>query len=269
MRPSRLRPSILRPSILRPRICASIAGAALVLVLGHAPTPVRAQTMAPPALSGTVTSAEEGAMEGVVVSARKAGSIVTVSVVSDGKGQFSFPAGKLGAGEYALSIRAAGYDLDGAKDGDARRRQASRRRREARQDQESRAHSSPTRNGCTASPAPTTRRTRCSAAPTATASSASSIRPTPPTSSSQVMQAHGQILQQQLLKKPQVRAGRARHRAVRPQRRQGRGVLRQHQSQHGRADLSAQDDAARLRRRHPASSSPNTTCRTRTSSRTT
>ena len=50
-------------------------------------------------------------MEGVVVSAKK--GIVTVSVVSDDKGAFSFPAGKLDAGDYALSIRAAGYDLQG------------------------------------------------------------------------------------------------------------------------------------------------------------
>src|SRR5712692_6957807 len=104
----------MRPSLLRPRIYASIVAAAF-FVLGHAATSVQAQTRTPPALTGTVTSAEEGAMEGVIVSARKAGSIVTVSVVSDAKGQFSFPAGKLGDGEYALSIRAAGYDLDGAK----------------------------------------------------------------------------------------------------------------------------------------------------------
>jgi streptogramin lyase len=49
----------------------------------------------------------------VVVSAKK--GIVTVSVVSDDKGQFSFPASKLAAGDYALSIRAAGYDLEGPK----------------------------------------------------------------------------------------------------------------------------------------------------------
>jgi streptogramin lyase len=68
---------------------------------------------AQPLLSGTVSSAEEGAMEGVVVSAKKAGSIVTVSVVSDSAGRFSFPARKLDAGRYALRIRATGYELDG------------------------------------------------------------------------------------------------------------------------------------------------------------
>jgi streptogramin lyase len=65
--------------------------------------------------SGQVTSAEEGAMEGVVVSAKKAGSTITVSVVSDAQGHFSFPADRLEPGSYALRIRAAGYELDGPK----------------------------------------------------------------------------------------------------------------------------------------------------------
>jgi hypothetical protein len=53
-----MHPSRLHPSRLRPRICASIAAAAL-FILGHAATSVQAQTKAPPALTGTVTSAEE------------------------------------------------------------------------------------------------------------------------------------------------------------------------------------------------------------------
>jgi streptogramin lyase len=64
-------------------------------------------------LSGRVTSAEEGPMEGVLVSAKRAGSTITVTVSTDTKGHYSFPAGKLTPGEYALRIRAAGYDLDG------------------------------------------------------------------------------------------------------------------------------------------------------------
>jgi virginiamycin B lyase len=86
--------------------------AAAVLALFGAAT-VSVQAQAPAALTGKVTSAEEGAMEGVVVSAKK--GIVTVSVVSDAKGEFSFPAGKLGAGDYALTIRAGGYMLQGPK----------------------------------------------------------------------------------------------------------------------------------------------------------
>jgi len=65
------------------------------------------------ALSGHVRSADEGAMEGVLVSARADGSTVTTTVVSDATGQFSFPAARLGPGHYALRIRAAGYDLQG------------------------------------------------------------------------------------------------------------------------------------------------------------
>jgi streptogramin lyase len=68
---------------------------------------------APPALTGIVTSAEEGAMEGVLVSAKKTGSNMTITVVSDAQGRYRFPATKLEAGQYAIRIRAIGYDLDG------------------------------------------------------------------------------------------------------------------------------------------------------------
>jgi len=67
------------------------------------------------ALTGQVTSAEEGPMEGVLVSAKKQSSTITVTVVSDAKGQYSFPADRLDPGNYALAIRAAGYNLAGAK----------------------------------------------------------------------------------------------------------------------------------------------------------
>src|SRR5262247_3057275 len=65
------------------------------------------------ALAGTVSSAEEGAMEGVLVGAKKEGSTVTVTVVSDAKGRYSFPASKLAPGRYALVVRAVGFDLAG------------------------------------------------------------------------------------------------------------------------------------------------------------
>jgi len=63
------------------------------------------------ALTGKVT-AEQGALEGVLVSAKKSGGTVTVTVVSDKDGRYSFPASKLELGQYALRIRAVGYDLD-------------------------------------------------------------------------------------------------------------------------------------------------------------
>jgi len=62
-------------------------------------------------LNGTIGS-PDGALEGVVVSVRKEGSPVTVSVVTDASGRFAFPAGRLEPGRYALRIRASGYQLD-------------------------------------------------------------------------------------------------------------------------------------------------------------
>ena len=64
-------------------------------------------------LSGSVSSPTEPVMEGVIVNARKDGSNITVAVVSDDKGHYSFPAGRLSPGHYQLSIRAVGYDLQG------------------------------------------------------------------------------------------------------------------------------------------------------------
>jgi virginiamycin B lyase len=73
------------------------------------------QAMAQPAatLVGQVTSAEEGPIEGAIVSAKKDGSAITISVASDDRGNFAFPAGRLEPGKYILSIRAIGYELDG------------------------------------------------------------------------------------------------------------------------------------------------------------
>src|SRR5947209_9084344 len=63
-------------------------------------------------LTGLVASAEEGPMEGVLVSAKRAGSTITITVASDAQGRYSFPAAKLDPGQYALRIRATGYDLE-------------------------------------------------------------------------------------------------------------------------------------------------------------
>ena len=87
-----------------------IAGfAALVMSAGSDSSPLQAQ--AGVALTGRVTSDQEGAMEGVVVTARKAGSAISLSVVTDDKGRYSFPASRLEPGSYTLKIRAVGYDL--------------------------------------------------------------------------------------------------------------------------------------------------------------
>ena len=54
-------------------------------------------------------------MEGVLVSAKKEGSNITTTVVTDDKGQYSFPADRLEPGKYTISIRAVGFVLDGPK----------------------------------------------------------------------------------------------------------------------------------------------------------
>jgi virginiamycin B lyase len=66
------------------------------------------------ALVGQVTSQAEGAMEGVLVTAQKPGSTLTVTVVTDPQGRYRFPAAKLEPGQYRLGIRAVGYDLEGS-----------------------------------------------------------------------------------------------------------------------------------------------------------
>jgi virginiamycin B lyase len=62
-------------------------------------------------LSGIVTSPAEGPMEGVLVSAKRVGGSITVTVVSDNEGRYQFPSGTLKAGTYGLAIRAIGFVL--------------------------------------------------------------------------------------------------------------------------------------------------------------
>ena len=81
-------------------------------LLGSAALTFAAQEAA--ALSGVVTSAAEGAMEGVVVTVRRDGAPFSVSVVSNAQGRYTFPRSHLDPGQYDVSIRAAGYDLGGA-----------------------------------------------------------------------------------------------------------------------------------------------------------
>jgi streptogramin lyase len=52
-------------------------------------------------------------MEGVLVTARRDGATMAITVVSDAQGHYAFPAAKLAPGRYTLTIRAVGYDLDG------------------------------------------------------------------------------------------------------------------------------------------------------------
>jgi virginiamycin B lyase len=84
---------------------------ALAVVLSQiAPSAIRADNQ-PAAITGVVSSDAEGPMEGVVVTAHKDGSIVSVSVYTDAQGRYAFPENRLEPGHYTLAIRAVGYDL--------------------------------------------------------------------------------------------------------------------------------------------------------------
>src|ERR1041384_7227571 len=63
-------------------------------------------------LTGLVRSAEEGPMEGVLVSAQRINTPITISVVTDATGRYTFPRTRLDPGRYTLRIRATGYDLE-------------------------------------------------------------------------------------------------------------------------------------------------------------
>lgn len=64
------------------------------------------------ALTGVINSQNETHMEGVLVSAKKVGGTVTVTVVTDSKGRYAFPSSRLQPGKYSLKVRAVGYDLE-------------------------------------------------------------------------------------------------------------------------------------------------------------
>src|ERR1700722_5740606 len=85
----------------------------IAVVLGGllSPFSTEAQTAGSMALTGQVTSQQEGPMEGVIVSAKGVGTNITLSVVSDEKGQYKFPSARLKPNKYSISIRAVGYDL--------------------------------------------------------------------------------------------------------------------------------------------------------------
>src|SRR5260370_20029661 len=66
----------------------SVGLLALSIVESH---PVMAQNHGPAALTGIVSSAEEGKMEGIVVSANPPGSTIMISASTNAQGQYSFP----------------------------------------------------------------------------------------------------------------------------------------------------------------------------------
>src|SRR6185436_2736149 len=94
---------------MRSKLMLAFAAGTAAILFAPAAQTVWAQGQA--ALTGTVSSDAEGNMEGVVVTAKRPGSIVQVSVTTDAQGRYIFPENRLDPGEYALSIRAVGYDI--------------------------------------------------------------------------------------------------------------------------------------------------------------
>src|SRR5216683_7291457 len=70
-----------------------------------------AQKPAAAALAGRVSSDAEGQMEGVLVRAKGDGKTISITVVTDHEGRYSFPANRLMPGKFNIDIRAVGYDL--------------------------------------------------------------------------------------------------------------------------------------------------------------
>lgn len=93
------------------RFLAWITAGAMLLSLAFAGLVMAKVDLSSAALTGKVSSQAEGAMEGVIVGAKKAGSTITTWVVSNAQGQYSFPRERLEPGKYAISIRAVGYEL--------------------------------------------------------------------------------------------------------------------------------------------------------------
>ena len=94
---------------MRQTLLVGIAASMIFSLSLGSQTPARVGS----ALTGRVTSAAEGAMEGVLVSAKREGSNMTITVVSNASGAYAFPQDRLAAGRYAVSIRAAGFVLPG------------------------------------------------------------------------------------------------------------------------------------------------------------
>ena len=93
----------------------AMASTSLLALAAAASQPAMAEGHGAAALTGTVSSAEEGKMEGVVVSAKRPGSTIMVSVSTNAQGEYRFPEDRLAPGEYDITMRAVGYTLPPTK----------------------------------------------------------------------------------------------------------------------------------------------------------
>src|SRR5205807_620916 len=101
-------PQFHQESPMRAKLMLTLVATAAAMVVAPSSHAVGAEGDA--ALTGVVSSEAEGKMEGVVVTARRAKSIVQVSVTTNEEGRYAFPRNRLEPGAHTLSIRAVGYD---------------------------------------------------------------------------------------------------------------------------------------------------------------
>jgi streptogramin lyase len=83
---------------------------ALIIISGST-SRAAARKPAAAAIAGRVSSEAEGPMEGVLVRAKGEGKTISITVVTDHEGNYSFPARRINPGKYSIDIRAVGYDL--------------------------------------------------------------------------------------------------------------------------------------------------------------
>src|SRR2546428_13021969 len=94
--------------MLNRRAVIIVVAALAVLFSGGA---FRLPAQEPVSLTGHIKSDEEGLMEGVAVRARRAGSNMTLTVISNEKGVYAFPENRLEARPDPIPRRGWGYDL--------------------------------------------------------------------------------------------------------------------------------------------------------------
>src|SRR3989442_13109820 len=69
----------------------------------------RLHAQEPVSLTGHIKSDEEGLMEGMAVSAKRARSNMTLTLISNEKGVYPFPENQLEASQDSITRRGAGY----------------------------------------------------------------------------------------------------------------------------------------------------------------
>ncbi len=91
-------------------IVGTLSAASLLIASGSF---AQTRSAALPALTGQVASVDDGPLEGALVTAKKEDTTIAYTVSTDATGHYRFPVSKLGPGQYAIRVRAAGYDLVG------------------------------------------------------------------------------------------------------------------------------------------------------------